>query len=192
MRRGRAATVLVLLALVAALSVPIDAHAHETAGDYRWVGDAVAPEGRRAEVSQQVAAVWTPDLQAVLSVPAADGFVVELQPVVAGDLPDGLHADGNAYAVTGAGVASLELAVPHDATGALYSSDGTGWTAIRFEPGAGAVVVPVDGDGLYVAVTDHDVRGRSGGAPAALLAGPPLLLLALLAVKRRRSEPVTT
>jgi MYXO-CTERM domain-containing protein len=186
MRRGW------VVALLAAWSVPATSLAHSPDATYRWVGDDEAPGGRRAELGGDVTSVWTPDLQAVLSLPGADGVDVELQPRAATDLPEGLHPDGNAYEIRGAGDGVLELAVPHEATGAVYSADGRRWTPVPFETSAGEVTVDVGGDGLYLAVTDHDVRATSTGrTPPALVAGPPLVLLALLAVRRRRREPVT-
>ena len=184
----------VLAAVVVALSWPVAAAAHPGGPVYRWVGDPVAPEARHVEVPDGITDVWTGDLQAVVSL-AEGGVAVDLVPREAASLPDGSFANGNAYEVTVSAPTSgqLLLAVPDVVVGALYSADGATWSSVPIAgTPPGQVAVELVGNGLYVAVADHDVRAGGGSSMlgrGVLIGGPVVLVAVALLARHRRQEP---
>ena len=186
---------------VAAVAVvvgwPAVAGAHEGGRSYRWVGDDAGPEGRRAVLPDDITDVWTADLQAVLSL-SEGGVTVDVVPRAV-ELPEGAFANGNAYEVTISAPRSgeLVLVVPDAVVGALHSADGRTWAPVSVrQPEPGQLALRLVGNGLYVAVADHDVRagGSSSSSSstlrtAVLLGGPGLLAVVALVGRRRRTEP---
>ena len=162
--------------------------AHGASGPYRWVQpppDAirgnVVPGGRDTPLllgpnGDAPTAVWTPDLQAVLSLPSgafapevgSAGVAASMQPIAPSRAPPlaaGQAADGNAHRVTlsSGGVeaalrtpAALVLTVPRQpARAVLWSVDGSRWRVARSRPAQeGHVEVEVVASGIYLAVDD--------------------------------------
>lgn len=214
---GRAVAVAVVVAAASGLVVPAAlAHAGPGPEEYAWVSPppgveaAVPARGRAVDLDDGLlgtgrADVWTPDLQAVVSLEGTPPVAVALTPHDPTRFPalPGLQASGNAYEVTLDGrvdAATVLLRPPHPVT-AVARLDGQAWTVVPAVPGPdGEVRVPWDGPGPYVAAAAR-LDGHAS-ALGALVHDPVRLGLFLLGAlglavgllrwqHRRRPRPAT-
>ncbi|WP_157041687.1 hypothetical protein [Nitriliruptor alkaliphilus] len=203
-RRGRPRVGAAVAVALALLTITHPASAHDgPALNYRWVdgsGAGVAA-GRAADLpADRPTELWTPDMQALLVLPAEalpgpPGATVpaELRPVDAATLaplPEGLAPASNAYLVDLDLAASgwIVLAAAHPAVALLRSSDGSTWEVVPHDRLYGSMVGgPLEEPGLFLVASE-----ARGGVPAWVLSGGALAVgLALLFVeRRRRRQPV--
>ncbi len=161
---------------------PAFAHPRTDPADYAWVTpppgvtSTLPPaQGREVTLGEDLLAqgradVWTPDLQALVTVTGAAPVsvrLVPLDPAILPELPE-LHPSGNAYEVDLEGElaeAVVTLRPPHVVT-TVERWDGARWQPIPVTPGAGGEVqIPWDGPGPYVAAAARlDGHGSTLGA----------------------------
>ena len=181
MVRGRRVLLAGTALLVLLPAVPATAHPGPGPSTYAWVDPPAGIEGggaaqaRRVTVGEDLLAkgradVWTPDLQALVTLAAAPPVAVEVVPrdPTAWPSPDGLEVSGNAYEVHLDGEVDDAVTVlrpPHLVTH-VARWDGAAWDVDEAVPGAeGEVRVPWDGPGPYVAAARRlDGHGSALGA----------------------------
>lgn len=210
--RLRAATLIALVALLA-VAAPALAHPRSDPAGYAWVtpppgvtSTAPPAQGREVTLDEDLLAqgradVWTPDLQALVTVIGAPPVTVRLAPLDPATLPEvpDLEVSGNAYEVALDAAtrpdAVVTLRPPHLVT-TVARWDGERWhlTEVTLGPD-GEVRASWDGPGPYVAAASRlDGHGSSLGALVhdplrATLAALGLIGVSIGLDRRRRAEP---
>lgn len=211
----RAATIVALVGGVVVAPPPAAAHPPLSAADYAWVNPpggvvTTAPPavGRAVTLDASLVAggradVWTPDVQALVSVSTTAPVHVVLEPMDAATFPQvaGLVAAGNAYLIELDGDfsdAQVVLRPPGPVT-TVAVWDGASWqtTDVRTGPG-GEVTARWTGPGPYLAAT-HRLDGHASTIGAIVhdplrtaLAAVGFLALALGVQRRsvKRAPPI--
>lgn len=205
---------LVVAAAIVLSGAPADAHPATDPASYAWVSpppgvttSGPPAQGREATLDADLLAqgradVWTPDLQALVTVEGSAPVTVLLEPRDPAALPPlpGLEASGNAYEVRVDGdvqEAAVFLRPPHEVD-TMARWDGTDWTLTPVAPGPNGEVwaaVPT-GPATYVAAAPR-LDGHSS-ALAAFVHDPVRVAMATvglvagaIGVHRLRRRPST-